>query len=378
MPRLGDEPPSRHRRVFLTMAVGILVTIFLVGASQFSAASTSVPAWMSEIDDDVDATGRRKHHRKLDGLTMMEALPTKYIPTADNGRRLIIIGDIHGMDKALDKLLDHVSYSKDTDHIVAAGDMINKGPHSGKVISRLMDLGASAVRGNHEDNVLLALASVEEQQEASLNVTYPEFQTRRSKKADLTTARQLSKEQIKWLAERPLILSLDDLAMYIVHAGLVPGIRPAKQDPWAVMNMRSLIEPSKAVSHDDDGTYEDEELSESPIDEDMEDTEDDLEDDTDLADSSFAPQDLIPVDTHEGQKWARFWDRRQARLQKSSRRTVVYGHDAKRGLTVGRYTFGLDSACVNGGELTALVLRVSKKGNLKSKIRQVPCKKDRR
>ena len=40
----------------------------------------------------------------------------------------------------------------------------------------------------------------------------------------------------------------------------------------------------------------------------------------------------------------------------STRTTVIYGHDAKRGLQVHKYTKGLDSACVRGGKLTALVI----------------------
>lgn len=36
--------------------------------------------------------------------------------------------------------------------------------------------------------------------------------------------------------------------------------------------------------------------------------------------------------------------------------TVVYGHDAKSGLSLKEYTKGLDSGCVKGGKLTALVV----------------------
>lgn len=357
------------------MLVAILSAIALFGVAHISESpAVSLREWMgsqTQPGDDVDGLGR--HHRKFEGLTMMEKLPREVVPTADNDRRLIIIGDIHGMDTSLNRLLDHIGYDGRKDHIIAAGDMVNKGPHSSKVIARLMELGASAVRGNHEDRVLLALASAQEQDEAGESVSYPDFQDRRSKKSDRDTARQLSREQVKWLAQRPLIIDAEALAMYVVHAGLVPGIRPVKQDPWAVMNMRSLIEPPKHFSHPA-VPKEDLEVAEKN-DEEEEDEVADLDED---ADTSLAPEDLIPVDTHEGRKWAALWDRRQSQIRKANRRTVVYGHDAKRGLTVGKYTFGLDSACVNGGELTALVIHVSKKGHLKSKIRQVPCTKYKR
>ena len=372
--------------VLASVAINTGLTAWYFSRLQAARAGLSTSATEPQhADDGADALGR--HHHKFDHLTMMQNLPWEVIPTADNGRRLIIIGDIHGMDRSLDRLLDHIEYNGDTDHIVAAGDMVNKGPHSSRVIARLMELGASAVRGNHEDRVLLALASAvgeEESQEPKEsqeptdtidNSTSPDFQAD-GKKRDRKTAHQLSKKQIEWLAERPLILSAEDLAMYVVHAGLVPGIRPINQDPWAVMNMRSLIEPPRRLAHQvpgQDGDFHDYHFGK---DKDQDSAQEGNA--NEHVDASIAFQDLIPVDTHEGRKWAALWDLRQSQIRKSDRRTVVYGHDAKRGLTVGEYTFGLDSACVNGGHLTALVVHVSKKGHVKRKIRQVPCKKYKR
>lgn len=61
--------------------------------------------------------------------------------------------------------------------------------------------------------------------------------------------------------------------------------------------------------------------------------------------------------------------------------TVVYGHDAKGGLKVpdsyggGRgYTYGLDSGCVYGGKLSALVIEARPEGIVHA-ITQVKCKK---
>ncbi|OAA40203.1 Ser/Thr protein phosphatase family [Beauveria brongniartii RCEF 3172] len=387
MPRLGPEISREHRRFYTIMLAAIIFTIIFAGLWRFSTAPLmSLRAWTTasqtnqqqqqqqpnsdddnDVDNDVDTLVR---HIKFDEPTMMKRLPLDVIPTAGNGRRLIVIGDIHGMDDALNRLLNRVGYDGTTDHIVAAGDMINKGPHSSRVLARLMELGASAVRGNHEDRVLLALASAKEQEEASESVEFPYFQERRSKKRDRETARQLSKEQIEWLMERPLILSADNLAMYIVHAGLVPGIHPLEQDPWAVMYMRSLIEPRNPRTHQIPNNYgdlDDESLNEDAVE------HDDGSDENVHANIAF--EDMIPVETHQGHDWADLWDLRQSQIRKRDRRTVVYGHDAKRGLQIGKYTWGLDSACFNGGKLTALVIHVSKKGHLRHKIRQVSCKK---
>lgn len=41
---------------------------------------------------------------------------------------------------------------------------------------------------------------------------------------------------------------------------------------------------------------------------------------------------------------------------RSQTMTVIYGHDAKAGLSIREYTKGLDSGCIKGGKLTALVI----------------------
>lgn len=55
---------------------------------------------------------------------------------------------------------------------------------------------------------------------------------------------------------------------------------------------------------------------------------------------------------------------------RSETMTVIYGHDAKEGLSIRDYTKGLDSECVRGGRLTALVIEDGGKQSLV----QVPCR----
>jgi hypothetical protein len=49
--------------------------------------------------------------------------------------------------------------------------------------------------------------------------------------------------------------------------------------------------------------------------------------------------------------------------------TVVYGHDASSSLSIRTFTKGLDTGCVKGGKLTALVIDDGGKQN----IVQVSC-----
>lgn len=50
--------------------------------------------------------------------------------------------------------------------------------------------------------------------------------------------------------------------------------------------------------------------------------------------------------------------------------TVIYGHDARTSLRIERYTKGLDSRCIKGDRLTALVIE---KGG-KQSLEQVDCR----
>lgn len=72
---------------------------------------------------------------------------------------------------------------------------------------------------------------------------------------------------------------------------------------------------------------------------------------------------------------AKVWNKYQTFLPKKERSTVVYGHDSRRGLQLGKYTKGLDTGCVRGGKLTALILTSG--NNKKSKTISVDCKDHR-
>jgi hypothetical protein len=113
-------------------------------------------------------------------------------------------------------------------------------------------------------------------------------------------AAALSDEDWAWLGALPLHLAIPELGVLVVHAGLVPGIAVEAQEPRVLMNLRSL-----------------------------------------RADGS--PSHRI----EDGAPWASFWPGPEL---------VVFGHDAVRGLQQWPHAIGLDSGCVYGGRLSALVL----------------------
>ena len=64
-----------------------------------------------------------------------------------------VIGDIHGRCDLLDQLLAMIARLGPT-RLILVGDYLDRGPDSGAVLSRLMDLQATCLMGNHERMLL--------------------------------------------------------------------------------------------------------------------------------------------------------------------------------------------------------------------------------
>jgi hypothetical protein len=182
------------------------------------------------------------------------------------------------------------------------------GPNSSAVVNIAQKLGASCVRGNHEDKLLLSLGQ-HKKPHASFEEEVDALGDEKLRKL----AKQFNEKQIAWLRECPVILRVGHVPGFgetvAVHAGLVPGIALKQQDPFHCMNMRTINLKTR-----------------------------------------------MPSENREGTEWSKFWNHQQQKLPVAERTTVIYGHDAKRGMNIQPYSKGLDSNCVKGGELTALVI----------------------
>ncbi|KAK2029626.1 calcineurin-like phosphoesterase [Colletotrichum zoysiae] len=330
-------------------------------------------------------------------------------------RRLVIVGDVHGHLSKLKTLLGNIGFDKASgDHLVLTGDLINKGPDSPGVVQLAMDHGASAVRGNNEDRVLAAHRLLRigrvpgvpggdggppfEDSGAPLPPDIPYAVS-----SDFITATQLSEAQVAWLSSLPLILRVGPLrgavsapwnagSVVVVHGGLVPSLTLEEQDPWAVMNMRSLVLPSKethtgavrealakrcrdrwcrrtAFQVTRDEKVDTGLLSHTVSEGSGERTKD----------TPSRVRDAVPIEAEDGKPWRDAWNETQNLIERPAQRTVVvYGHDARAGLQGQRemdapkqladegakgpwtrYAFGLDSGCAYGNALSAMVIEPS-------------------
>jgi hypothetical protein len=279
---------------------------------------------------------------KDDPPQLVADLPQKHIPAytppsptdgpeggnQTYGKRLVIVGDVHGQLAALKGLLRKIDFDTNHgDHLIFVGDMVTKGPNSKGVVKLAMKLGASAVRGNQEDKVLAAAREIhrlsaddaarlgpagddvedddeerDDDDDGDGDLFEPEM---RRKDHAHRIARSLTRAQLAWLRSLPIILRIGALpdattppwnatTLAVVHGGLVPGVKLKKQDPWAVMNMRSLVYPrhgKKKGKHHSQSEPEDSNSN------------DDTADDATIAPDAVA----VPIDGRKGEPWSHAW-----------------------------------------------------------------------
>ncbi|KAL8952047.1 MAG: hypothetical protein Q9222_001999 [Ikaeria aurantiellina] len=287
-------------------------------------------------------------------MTQVGEVHRSQLPQGVGEKRLVFIGDVHGCYEELSSLLAEVKYNNQTDHIIFAGDLISKGPASPDVVNFALAQQASCVRGNHEDRILLAYRDLnarrlalpgpdEDQDDVDQGPPAPggpitdsldEESFSHGDYIDRRFAKSLTSEQASYLASCPIILDVGHVPgmgrMLAVHAGLVPGIELDNQDPIGVMNMRTV----------DLKTH-------------------------------------VPSRGASGTPWYKLWNKYQAHLPAAQRSTVVYAHDSRRSLQLQTYSKGLDTGCVEGGKLTALILTVEDGKNARQQVVGVQCKDHR-
>ena len=154
-------------------------------------------------------------------------------------QRTIFVGDVHGCLTELEELLESCAYAQG-DRVVLAGDLVAKGPDSLGVLKLAAQLGAAAVRGNHDHAVLRWRDSP-----AHL---VPERATHHYQ-----VARQLDADAWRLLASFPLFLRLPEHSVIVVHGGLVPEVALEDQEPELLMNMRTLRPDGTGSRRPDDG-----------------------------------------------------------------------------------------------------------------------------
>lgn len=239
------------------------------------------------------------------------------------GPRTIVIGDVHGCLEELQELLEKLGPGPG-DRLVFLGDLLDRGPDPVGVLHLVRSLGAGCVLGNHEEKHL-RYAAHEARRRAEPRYRNPmrPFDPRRAAEHG-----RLTRDDLLWLASLPRWIVLGG-RWVAVHAGLVPGV-PLSAQPtdWAV-KLRYVDAAGRP-----------------------------------------APREAGDAGAPGVRRWAEAW---------TGPDSVVYGH-----FPVGRgelrrdeprpgiVCLGIDTGCVYGGALTALVLPAGELLQVPSRRRQGP------
>ena len=140
-----------------------------------------------------------------------------------------VIGDLQGCFEGLQDLLGLIAYQADQDHLIFAGDLINRGPTSLETLLWIMDNPrVHCVLGNHDLHAL-----------ALLNDCYP---TTKNHTLDALLSHKRRDDMMHWLRHQPLIYQHEKAV--IVHAGLYPY--------WSLSQAMSYAEEVQQQLQSDD------------------------------------------------------------------------------------------------------------------------------
>lgn len=261
--------------------------------------------------------------------------------------RGIVIGDLHGCAAELKAILRKSNFSNSLtrsfpnvleessdpnslkeykvtpripsdDLCIFVGDLVNKGPDSYGCVRLLRALGAVGVVGNHDLKVL----SIRKHPTREEHV----------KSSLYNLAMQCPEDVLEYLGSLPHIVSIPHFNILVVHAGLDPTVPLVNQNVEAVTRMRRLQKRNENNGNNDDSII-----------------------------SSSEYYHTVEKGTN-GKKWYKVWHDvvHEAILpcgeELYKQNIVVYGHDAKSSLQEKQFTIGLDSGCVYGRSLSALLL----------------------
>ncbi|KAI9320766.1 Metallo-dependent phosphatase-like protein [Dichotomocladium elegans] len=241
--------------------------------------------------------------------------------------RIFVMGDVHGCIDELNALVDAIQYNYDAgDRIILAGDMVAKGPDSIGVLRRARKLKMWCVRGNHDDKVVRLATYVRQVPLSQRKLEVPEgpvYDPLLLDDSHMTIVANMTDDDYNFLKSCPMMLGIPTIKSLFVHAGVNPNIPLDQQEPYFVMNIRSITANGEPVRKASDGKY----------------------------------------------PWSDVWNN----LQRTGSdiddvyRKIYYGHASSRGLDLKEYSFGLDTGCVYGGNLTAIEIHTGK-------LTQIPCR----
>jgi len=178
------------------------------------------------------------------------------------------------------------------DRVVMVGDLVVRGPKPCEVLDIVRRVGAEVVRGNHEQRLLDWRDRMERSPRGDRGPV--------GRTGVRYTGSLLRPEDWQFIATLPLWIELEDHSALVVHAGIVPGVPLEQQRVDDLLRMRCIDHAGRATHVRDAGDW-----------------------------------------------WGASY---------RGPPHVVFGHNALNKAQIHPHATGLDTGCVYGRELTALVL----------------------
>jgi predicted phosphodiesterase len=251
-------------------------------------------------------------HDSLDRLLRDQSASQYNINPTSTSDKVLIIGDVHGclneLKQLVEKAKQQYNSNKNFRAVILVGDLCNKGPLSAQVIRYVKDKNNwFSVRGNHDNGALEAVLG----------------DNKRRSRPKYRWVQELTNDDIEWMSELPYTIKIPkdffkssrntDRDVIVVHAGFVRGKPIAEQDFKTMTTIRDVIS-----TNNDRKSF-----------------------------SYFDKKRHTLIGNGVPLAWASIWEGKE---------TVIFGHDAKRGLQKETRAIGLDSGAVYGKRLTGIVL----------------------
>lgn len=294
---------------------------------------------------------RRLLHDKpaidLPRINLLEEVP---LGREKEDARVIFVGDVHGQYYEMLELFEKTGMENTT--IVFLGDFLAKGPDSVEVADFILDNEdkVKCVLGNHDIAVMFAYLNPAVAKfswyknrknlkplKFGIGEDYVPDDLKKIKRMHWDISQRLGPKKMAALAQRcsaALHFDFGEKQVYAAHAGMLPGDFNNR-----VPSIEALTE-MKYVDKKDWSKISKEKENKQFI------------------------------------RWYKLW--KNSKLPDELLTTsVLYGHDANKGLNIRGHTMGLDTGCVKGGELTGMEFnRID--GKVTTKLYQVRCSGVRR
>lgn len=239
--------------------------------------------------------------------------------------RHVIIGDIHGCFDEFQHLIEVLALQPD-DQVLCLGDFMDKGPYPVECLQYARKSGFKSILGNHEERHAKWRRNSEREK---VDSAYKNAMRPFTRLEELVENGRLSDEDLAWVRSLPYHVEVVP-GLLAVHGGLLPGLPLRDQPNDKIIRARWVDAEGKHMPTDYDA------------------------------------KEAKPAGAFH---WTEQYD---------GPLNVVYGHEAH-SLTVpridtrpnGTKCYGIDTGCVHGGRLTAMVVE---RGFVQSMI-QVPALK---